>query len=431
MEYAAIGLFSFTLLITILLKMPLLLALVLGYLFFFSYGLYRGCGAKALLVNSLEQCKQLGNLLTLFALIGVLTATWRASGTIAFLVVNSTYMLVPSLFILSTFLLCTFISMLTGTSFGTSATMGVICMTMGNVLGIDAAYLGGAILSGSYFGDRMSPMSSSAHLVAKITGTDIFMNIKNMLSSCVWPFVLSCAVYVYLGQENMGTEIPAQTLQLFQENFNLAWPTVLPALLMIILACCKVHARIIMSLSIVVASILCISWQKISWMQLLTLYWGGFVTPEPALQSILGGGGLLSMFTVACIVTISSAYVGLFQESRFFERMHRQISGLAQKTGAFGSTVVVAFFACMLTCNQTLSIFLTKSLCEKQYEKRESLALAVENSAVLMAGVIPWNIACSVVLANVHAPLSSIFYACFIYMVPLASVWFFKRKAFV
>ncbi len=431
MEYAVIGLFSFTLLITILLKMPLLLALVLGYVYFFGYGLYKGCAVTSLLIKSLEQCKQLGNLLTLFALIGVLTATWRASGTIAFLVVNSSYILIPSLFILSTFLLCAFISMLTGTSFGTSATMGVICMTMGNVLGIDAAYLGGAILSGSYFGDRMSPMSSSAHLVAKITGTDIFVNIKNMLSSCAWPFVLSCAVYVYLGQENRGAEVPLETLQLFQENFNLAWPTMLPALLMIILACCKVHARIIMSISIMLASVLCIFWQKISWAQLLTLYWSGFVSPEPALHSVLGGGGLLSMLTVACIVTISSAYVGLFQESQFFENIHRQIAGLARKTGAFGSTVVVAFFACMLTCNQTLSIFLTKSLCEKQYEKRESLALAMENSAVLVAGVIPWNIACSVVLANVHAPISSIFYACFIYMVPLASVWFFKRKAFV
>ncbi len=431
MEYAVIVLFSLTLFLTIVLHMPLLLALVLGYIYFWLYGLHKGCSAKALFVQSLEQCKKIGNLLTLFALIGVLTATWRASGTIAFLVVNSAYILIPSLFLVSTFLLCACISMLTGTSFGTSATMGVICMTMGNVLGIDSAYLGGAILSGSYFGDRMSPMSSSAHLVAKITETDIFINIKNMFYSCLGPFLLSCGFYVFLGQESKGAEIPLETLQLFQENFNLAWPTVLPALLMVMLACCKVHARIIMLASIVAASILCIFWQNISWNQLLTLYWGGFVAPQPALQAVLGGGGLMSMFTVACIVAISSAYMGLFHESQFFNNIHKQIAHLSQKTGAFGSTALVALFACMLTCNQTLSIFLTKTLCEKQYEQRESLALAIENSAVLMAGLVPWSIACSVVLANVHAPVSSIFFACFLYIVPLSSVLFFKRKAFV
>ncbi len=430
MEFAVIVLFSITLFVTMLFNMPLLLALALGYVYFLGYGMHKGCTVKALVKSSLEHSKKISNLLILFGLIGILTATWRASGTIAFLVTNSTYILIPWLFILSTFLLCVFISMLTGTSFGTSATMGVICMTMGNVLGVEPAYLGGAILSGSYFGDRLSPMSSSAHLVSKITDTNIFTNIKNMFFSCLFPFTLTCALYLYLGFEGAGKAMPLDTLDIFKENFDLSWPTVVPALLMIALACCKVDAKKIMILGILSASVVCLFWQHITLLELFVLSWAGFTTSHEALQNILSGGGLSSMVTVSCIVAISSSYVGLFQESKFFESIHVLIAGLAQKTSAFGSTALVAFFACMLTCNQTLSVFLTKSLCEKQYEKRESLALAIENSAVLLAGLVPWNIACSVVLANVGAPISSIVYAFFLYLVPVCSVWIFRKEAF-
>ncbi len=428
MEYLVIAFFSMTLLITMLLKLPLLLALVLGYVVFFLYGLHKKCNASSLFLASLEHCKNIGNLLLLFCLIGILTATWRASGTIAFLVVNSTAILVPSLFIVSTFLLCTCISMLTGTSFGTSATMGVICMTMGNVLGVDTAHLGGAILSGSYFGDRMSPMSSSAHLTAKITHTNIFVNIKNMFRTCLFPFFIACVLYFLLGRESSGNHVPYDTFHIFTDSFNLSWPTAIPAILIVVLACCKVHAKNIMLLSIFSASALCLFLQNMSVKQLLHAYWEGFTTQDTALQTILGGGGLQSMLTVSCIVTLSSSYVGLFQESNFFKNMHKHIASLAEKTNAFSSTAIVAVFTCMLTCNQTLSIFLTKSLCENQYQSRENLALAIENSAVVIAGLIPWNIACSVVLANVGAPLTSIWYAFFLYLVPLASLWYLKKE---
>ncbi len=427
MEYLTIIAFSLVLLVTMLCDAHLLYALSAGYALFFSYGLMKGYTARQLFKHSWDGAKNVGSLLFLFALIGLLTGTWRASGTIAYLVVQSASMLMPSLFILSSFVLCAAISMLTGTAFGTSATMGVICMTVGNVLGLDPAYLGGAILSGSYFGDRMSPMSSSAHLTAKITGTDIFMNIKNMFRSALFPLLLTCLFYLFLGSEHSGDAIPEHTFQLLQHSFVLSWPAVIPALLMIVLACAKVHAKYSMLVGIVSASMLCVFVQDMSLQALFTLYWYGFSSANAQLTVILGGGGLSSMLTVACIVAISSAYVGIFTLTEFFQGMHRYIARLAQSISPFGSTILVAFCTCMMTCNQTLSIFLTKSLCEKQYTHKEHVALAIENSAVLMAGLIPWNIACSVVLANVHAPMSSIFFAFFLYLTPLCSVFFFSK----
>ncbi len=428
MEYFVIIFFSLILLISVFFNIHLLYALLLGYILFFVYGLHKGCRAKELFLHSWNTAKNIGSMLFLFCLIGILTATWRASGTIVFLVVSCAPLLIPSFFIFSSFILCMLISMFTGTAFGTSATMGVICMTMGNVLGIDPAFLGGAILSGSYFGDRMSPMSSSAHLVAKITRTDIYRNIMNMFITCLIPLLLTSLFYMYLGFESAQKNIPLETLTLFKESFVLTWPAAIPAVLVLGLVIFKINIKNIMGLSIVSASILCVFLQDMTVMQLLTLYWAGFTSPNPMMQSILGGGGLVSMITVVFVVGLSSSYIGLFQITRLLDNIKEHIVHLAERVSPFGSTLVVALFTCMLTCNQTLSIFLTKSLCEPQYTKAEDLALSLENTVVLMAGLVPWNIACSVVLANVDAPVASIFYAAFLYLTPMVSFFIFCKK---
>ncbi len=428
MEYFVIVLFSLILLLTMLFKIHLLYALGCGYMLFFLYGLYKGCTVKDLFEHSFDGIKNIGNLVSLFILIGILTATWRACGSIAYLVVNSTYILIPSLFLFSTFVLCTIISMLTGTSFGTSATMGVICMTMGNILNIDPAYLGGAILSGSYFGDRMSPLSTSAHLVAKITRTYIFINIRNMFRSCIIPTILTCLIYILLGYENSGQDIPRDTLNLLEKSFTLSWEASIPVLFVLILALLRVNSKIIMLVSIVAASLLTIFIQKISLMELLKLYWFGFSSQDVQLNAVLGGGGVISMLTVVCIISISSSYVGIFKISNFFEIIYTHIAKLSEKITPFGSTAVTSLFVSMITCNQTLSIFLIRSLFEKQYKKNRNLAHAIENSAVVLAGLVPWNIACSVVLTNVDAPASSVLYAFLLYLIPIISFFQFRKQ---
>ncbi len=426
MEYLVIA--AFSLFTTVFMGIHVLYALGIGYALFFLYGLYKKKKPLALLLASWGSTKNIGSLLFFLALISLLTASWRASGTIAFLVVNSTYIIEPSLFVLSAFILCGIVSMLTGTSFGTSATMGVICMTLGNVFNIDPAHLGGAILSGSYLGDRMSPMSSSAHLIAKVTQTDIFVNIKNMLRTCILPFIATCIVYVLIGYRDVPYEIPQSVFAVFEENFNLHFFAVIPALLIVVLTFCKVHARTTVLLSTASASLLCITLQGMAFSDLLSLYWFGFQSSDTLLNAILGGGGLASMVKVLSVVAISTSYVGLFQETEIFENMKEQIARLSARLSPFGATCCVAIVTCMMTCNQTLAILLTNSLCEKEYASREELAHAIENSAVLFAGLVPWNVACSVILSNVGAPMSSILYASLLYLIPLASLYFFRKR---
>ena len=210
MEWLIIGVFSASLLICIGLDISILWALGFGLALFLLYGRKKGFSWQELLGMVVRGVMTVKNILITFLLIGILTALWRAAGTIPVIVCYAAGWIRPSVFLLMTFLLNCGISLLIGTSFGTAATMGVICATMGNAMGVSPVLTGGAVLSGIYFGDRCSPVSTSALLVAAVTGTDIYGNIRRMLRSALIPFLVSCAIYLAAGAAVTAEELPVQ-----------------------------------------------------------------------------------------------------------------------------------------------------------------------------------------------------------------------------
>ena len=164
-ETAVLVVFAVTLIGCILAGIPILAALALGYLIFFGYSISRGYSVIDILSMSWKGIRTAKNILLTFLLIGMLTALWRAAGTIPAIVSYCAGLMNPAVMILMAFLLNALVSVLTGTAFGTAATMGVICMTMAKAMGCNEILAGGAILSGVFFGDRCSPVSTSALLV--------------------------------------------------------------------------------------------------------------------------------------------------------------------------------------------------------------------------------------------------------------------------
>ena len=199
MEWLVLGLFCGGLILCLLLDWSILYALLVGLLFFLLYGRRKGYSWGELVKMAFDGVKTVRNILITFLLIGVLTALWRAAGTIPVIVCYAAQLIRPGVFLVMTFLLNAGVSVLTGTSFGTAATMGVICATMGSVMGVPVILTGGAVLSGAFFGDRCSPVSTSALLVAELTKTSIFDNIKRMLKTALVPFLVTCAAYTLLG----------------------------------------------------------------------------------------------------------------------------------------------------------------------------------------------------------------------------------------
>ena len=430
-EISVLSLFAAALVVCIGYDISILIALVFGFFLFFGYGLYQKHSAKAMAAMAFSGVKTVKNILITFILIGIITAVWRACGTIPYIVFHATKVCSPGLMVLITFLLCCLISALTGTAFGTAATMGVICVTMASSMGIPLLYSGGAVLAGSFFGDRCSPMSTSALLVSTVTGTDLYRNIGNMVKTSVVPFAITCAVYILLGMGAAGDFDTTQIQTLFAEKFRLHHAALIPAAVIIILSCFRVNVKITMSVSILCGMAVACFVQGIAPAELVSIAILGYRPEEAQLAALLSGGGIQSMVKVFCIVCLSSSYSGMFNGTGLLEGFRGSLNRLSKKILPFGSILLTSIITVMVSCNQTLAIMLTQQLCRDTEPDPETMASHLENTAVVIAPLIPWSIAGAVPLATVGAPTACILTACYLYLLPVwnyAAAWYHHKK---
>lgn len=419
MEYLSIALFCAALFACVLFDRSILYAMAAGLLIFVLYGLRKGYTLGSVLRFSVSGIKTAKDVLLTFFLIGMMTALWREAGTIPVIVCYAAKAIHPAVFLLMTFLLNCLISVLTGTAFGTAATMGVICSTMGVSLGVSPVLLGGAVLSGVYFGDRCSPVSTSALLTAALTGTDIFANIRRMLRSALLPFLLTCGVYGAVGFLGGGSGSVPDLSAVFAREFSLSAYALIPAAVLLLLSLCKVSVKLSMAASILTALPVCLLVQHTAIGTLPRLLLCGFAAKDEAVAAMLNGGGITSMLKVAAIVCLSSAYAGIFQSTGLLANIRSAIGRLAEATTPFAATLLTSVLTGIIACNQTLTIMLTDQLVEGAEPAPSDHALALEDSAVVVAPLVPWSIACAVPLASVGAPSGSVGFACFLYLLPL------------
>lgn len=430
-ETITLGLFLTGLGLCIISGTKVLYALIFGMACFFFYSLKKGFSVKATCSMFLEGMSRVTNILIIFVFIGSLTAVWRICGTIPFILYHAMGLIKPRYFVLCTFLLCSMMSFLTGTSFGTVSTMGVICMLISNTAGLNPLLTGGAVMSGIFFGDRCSPMSSSAQLVCSLTGTDIYMNIKNMMRSGLIPFLLCVVLYIVLAGE-AGADPDLSIVSLFEENFSLHWAAAIPALLILVLALFHVDVKYAMAASILSASVIAFALQCTTPSALLvTLLRGYRAETGTELARLLNGGGITSMVSAGFLVLISSSYSGVFSHTPILSGIKGALGRVSGLLTPFGTVTAASILSCAVSCNQTLGTILTFQICEDLYEKKEELALALEDTAILLAALVPWGIAGAVPVATIGAPLSCLFYAFYLYLITiwnlLAAVWKARR----
>ena len=418
-EISVISLFAVGLIFCIGYDISILIALVFGFFLFFGYGLYRKHGVRDMAVLAFSGIRTVKNILITFILIGIITAVWRACGTIPYIVYHATRVCSPGAMVLITFLLCSLISVLTGTAFGTAATMGVICVTISTSMGIPLLYSGGAALAGSFFGDRCSPMSTSALLVSTVTQTDLDRNIGRMVRTSLVPFVISCGIYALLGMGAGGDFDTTQIRNLFAENFVLHPAALIPAAVIILFSCFKVNVKITMSISILCGMAVAFFVQGTSLSELLGIALWGYQPEQAEVAALLSGGGVRSMVKVFCIVCLSSCYSGMFNGTGLLAGFRGSLTRLGRKILPFGSILVTSILTVMVSCNQTLAIMLTQQLCMDTEPDPETMASHLENTTVVIAPLIPWSIAGAVPLATMGAPTGCILTACYLYLLPI------------
>ena len=355
--------------------------------------------------------------------IGALTAAWRAAGTIGFLVHYGLQMLSPGAFLVGCFLLPLAFSVLLGTAIGTVGVIGIALMVIAKGGGMDPALAAGAIVAGAYFGDRCSPMSSSAHLVASITRTDVYANLKNMAKSSILPLLLALTGYAGLSLLHPLGSAEEQFSARIAELFRLHPITALPALLVLAGGLLRVRIKNAMLCSTLAAIAIAIGVQETPVMDMLYALVIGYKAPAGnPVGYLFTGGGWISIINSILIVFFSSAFAGIFEGAKLLAEVERGVTFLFRTVGGYVTNLIVSTVVSAAACNQTLAILLSAQIQNRLYageQARATLALRLENTVILISALIPWNIALSLPLSVLDAGPDSIPYMLFLWLMPL------------
>lgn len=418
-EFVVLAAFAALLVAGTVAHIPLIAILGMGYALFLGYGLATGHRLPTLLRRSAESISTVRNVILLFVVIGALTAAWRASGTIPTIVAWSSRLLSPAACLVMCFLLCSLMSVLMGTGFGTVATMGVICMAIASAMGANRVLVGGAIIAGSYFGDRCSPVSSSALLVSTVTHTELSKNVSRMFRTGTVPFLVACGIYLVLGFTGGAAGAAPDVADALDDTFVLSAAAILPAVAIIVLAATRIEVKRSMLVSLAIAAIVSVAVQGVSPVELPAILATGYVCENPAIAVMVSGGGILSMTNVMAVIAISSTYVGLFRETGLLDGACALVTRLSRTSTPFVGVLATSVLSCGLACSQTLAILLTNELCDRSEKDATALAMDLENSVVIVSPLVPWSVSSVAALAAISAPATSLAAAFFLYLLPL------------
>ncbi len=405
----------------------ILYPLFAGLILFIAIANKRGFEIRELFGMVLKGSKKAFAIINILLLIGAITAIWRASGTVAYVVYYGIKLMNPNYFILYAFLLSCLVSFLLGTSFGTVGTIGMILIVMVKGGDININMVAGAIIAGAYFGDRCSPMSSSANLVATITDTDLYTNIRNMFRTALIPFGICVVIYgilsfqnpLHLGESRISEEIIS--------SFDLNLVVILPALIILALAAFRVEVKLSMLVSIICGMVITVFMQGESIADVTGYVLMGYrMQGQSLLGDIMSGGGIVSMVNVTMIVLVSFALSGVFEGTSLLKDVEGLILKLGGRLGIFAALILTSIMAGSFGCSQTLAVMLTYQLVRSMYATagidKYRLAVDLEDTVIVLSALVPWNIAGAVPAAALTADSTYAIYAYYLYLLPLVGL---------
>ena len=419
MTAVAFGLFLLLLVVCLASGWSVAWALSGGLVLFFLLGLQKGFRPRQLCIMAWEKgCKSLV-VIGILLLIGALTGVWRAGGTITFCIVCGIRLITPWAFLLVALLLTAALSYALGTAFGVTSTAGVVLMALARSGGVNELLAAGAILSGVYFGDRCSPASSSASLVAAVTGTKLYQNVKGMFRTGVIPVAITVAVYTVLSFANPIASVDPALMEAMTKTFSLSWPVILPAAAIVLLPLLQIPIQWAMGVSIALAALCAAFFQGCGLGEIVRAAVLGYTPANPILAGVLSGGGVVSMASACAIVMVTSLYSGILEGIGALDRMRSKAVSAAARFGRFPAMIGTALVGLMVFCNQSVSILLSEQLLGGAYENRDELAIDIENTSITLAALVPWSIACSIPLTMLGVGMKALPFSVFLWILPL------------
>ncbi|OSB08547.1 Na+/H+ antiporter NhaC [Paraclostridium bifermentans] len=335
--------------------------------------------------------------------VGVLISTWIAAGTIPTIVYSGLTIITPKYFLLTALILCSLTSLATGTSWGTLGTSGIALMSIGNSMGIPAGLTAGAIISGAFFGDKMSPLSDSTNLAAAICKTDVITHMKHMMFTTVPAYLICIVLYTVIGFKYANNAIDYNQINQIKEvlssTFNIGMVSLLPIIFLLVLLLLQKPPIVSILASAVLGGIIAViqEGQKVG--DLLNYVLNGYSieTGITYADKLLNRGGIMSMAETVLLVFIVFIVAGILQKTGFLEVLLKPMIDRIGNSRAklVGSTFVVSYFANAFSSSMMFTSVFVGTIMSPLYKefklKPENLSRIIEDTATLGGPLIPWN----------------------------------------
>jgi NhaC family Na+:H+ antiporter len=349
--------------------------------------------------------------------VGALIGTWILSGTVPTLIHYGLEILHPSIFYAAACVICAIVSLSIGSSWTTAGTLGVALIGVGAGLGLSPAVTAGAIISGAYFGDKMSPLSDTTNLAPAVVGSELFTHIRHMMWTTIPSIAIALFLFVILGLTAQPDQVATEfggSMATLGESFNLGWHLLIPLAVVMFLAGRRWPAFPTMMIGALLGGVFAIIFQPEAVirlagdedlsrpMALVSGMWkalfDGYVsqTGVAAVDDLLSRGGMSYMLNTVWLILCAMTFGGAMERAGLLERLVRGTLKMAKSTGSLiAATLGTSVGTNIVAADQYIAIVLPGRLYREEFKRRGlapvNLSRAIEDAGTITSPLIPWN----------------------------------------
>lgn len=378
-------------------------------------GFFNKVSYKQMLAEVAENVRSTTGALLILLMVGALSGTWLVSGIIPAMIYYGLQILNPTIFLAACVIICAIISIATGSSWTTAATVGIALIGIGEALGISLGMTAGAVLSGAYFGDKLSPLSDTTNLAPAMAGGELFSHIKYMTLTTVPTITVTLFVFIILGFtiETSGVADTDAILVNIDSAFNInGWLFIVP-FIVILLIVKKAPPLMALLIGTLLGGVFALLFQpdivaKIGGGEVLDFSTGykgilnaitvdtSIETSDAALNDLFSSGGMAGMLGTIWLIVCAMVFGGIMDGIGALQRITKSLLNLAKTTfGLFASTVGSCLALNVTASDQYLAIVVPGKMFSKAYEERglapENLSRTLEDSGTVTSVLVPWN----------------------------------------
>lgn len=335
-------------------------------------------------------------------IIGTVIGAWMLSGTVPAMIYYGLNVLSPGIFLAATCVICCIVSLATGSSWTTAGTVGVALLGVGQGLGIPTPMIAGSIISGSYFGDKLSPLSDTTNLAPAMSGAKLFDHIKHMIYTTGPSFIIALVLYGLLGLRFAGKGLDYSQIKSIQDaltaQFNINLFLLIPPAIVIILVIKKVPAIPGLFMGTILGAVFAVVFQGKGIGDIVNVLNSGYVseTGFQLIDDLLTRGGIQSMMSTVSLILCAMVFGGIMEKAGFLHTLADKLLSWSRSTGSLVLTTVVScIFVNLVAGDQYLSLVIPGRMYKDEYARRglhpKNLSRCLEDSGTLTSPLVPWN----------------------------------------